>query len=184
MFFSAIVFYSSVISPETGEKILYGKHPPGKSVTNLEYSEIILSGNYMCMESASSKANGILPNFVEEFNKCNTQWKPQHLRNSRSSDFSTNLVLMRSDHSTLRQHLNLDIHIIGRYHFCMNLTVPYDVSTKRLWVFPTKIRSQHLNRSFGVAIVALQIKNNDWRKIRYRRVIGKTTWLLKNDSHL
>ncbi|MDH3341974.1 MAG: hypothetical protein OEL84_11940 [Nitrosopumilus sp.] len=73
MFFSAIVFYSSVISPETGEKILYGKHPPGKSVTNLEYSEIILSGNYMCMESASSKANGILPNFVEEFNKCNTQ---------------------------------------------------------------------------------------------------------------
>jgi len=73
MFFSAIVFYSSVISPETDEKILYGKNPPGKSATNLEYSEIILSGNYVCMESASSKANGNLPNFVKEFNKCNAQ---------------------------------------------------------------------------------------------------------------
>ena len=73
MFFSVIVFYSSVISPETGEKILYGKQPPGKSTTNLEYSEIILSGNYGCMESASLKANGSLPNFVKEFNKCNTQ---------------------------------------------------------------------------------------------------------------
>jgi len=75
MFFSAIVFYSSVISPETGEKILYGKNPPGKSTTNLEYSEIILSGNYVCIESASSKANGNLPNFVKEFNKCNAQWE-------------------------------------------------------------------------------------------------------------
>jgi len=75
MFFSAIVFYSSVISPETGEKILYGKNPPGKSTTNLEYSEIILSGNYGCIESASSKANGNLPNFVREFNKCNAQWE-------------------------------------------------------------------------------------------------------------
>ena len=71
IFFSAIVFYSSVISPETGEKILYGKHSPSKSATNLEYSEIILSGNYACMESASSKANGNMSNFVEEFNKCN-----------------------------------------------------------------------------------------------------------------
>ena len=73
LFFSIIVFYSSVISPETGEKILYGKHPPGKNTTNLEYSEIILSGNYGCMESASLKANGSLPNFVKEFNKCNTR---------------------------------------------------------------------------------------------------------------
>ena len=71
LFFSAILFYSFVISPETGEKILYGKHPPGKSVTNLEYSEIILSSNYVCMESASLKTNGNLPNFVKEFNKCN-----------------------------------------------------------------------------------------------------------------
>ena len=71
LFFSAILFYSFVISPETGEKILYGKHPPGKSVKNLEYSEIILSGNYVCMESASLKTNGNLPNFVKEFNKCN-----------------------------------------------------------------------------------------------------------------
>ncbi|NND85833.1 MAG: hypothetical protein HKM23_00590 [Nitrosopumilus sp.] len=73
IFFSAIVFYSSVISPETGEKILYGKNPPGKSSIDIEYSEIILSGNYECMESASSKANGNLPTFVEEFNKCNTK---------------------------------------------------------------------------------------------------------------
>ena len=73
IFFAAIVFYSSVISPETGEKILYGKNPPGKISINLEYSEIILSGNYGCMESASSKANGNLPTFVEEFNRCNTK---------------------------------------------------------------------------------------------------------------
>jgi hypothetical protein len=71
IFFSVIAFFSSVISPETGEKILYGKHSPVKSATNLEYSEIILSGNYVCMESASKKANGNMSNFVEEFNKCN-----------------------------------------------------------------------------------------------------------------
>jgi len=71
IFFSVILFYSFIISPETGEKILYGKHPPGKSATNLEYSEIILSSNYPCMESASLKANGNLPNFVKEFNRCN-----------------------------------------------------------------------------------------------------------------
>lgn len=71
MFFSVIVFYSSVISPETGEKILYGKNLPGKITTNLEYSEIILSGNYSCMESASKMTHGDLPKFVKEFNKCN-----------------------------------------------------------------------------------------------------------------
>ena len=29
IFFSVTLFYSFVISPETGEKILYGKNPPG-----------------------------------------------------------------------------------------------------------------------------------------------------------
>ena len=70
VFFSAVTFYSSVISPETGEKILYGKNPPGKNISNLEYSEIILSKDYSCMESASSIANGKLSKFVEEFNRC------------------------------------------------------------------------------------------------------------------
>ena len=70
IFFSVTLFYSFVISPETGEKILYGKNPPGKVTTHLEYSEIILSGDYACMESSSKLAHGNLPKFVEEFNVC------------------------------------------------------------------------------------------------------------------
>jgi len=75
MFVSVLTIYSSVISPETGEKILYGKHPPAKNPTenssNLEYSEIITSGNYDCLESASLKANENLSEFVAGFNRCN-----------------------------------------------------------------------------------------------------------------
>lgn len=70
-FFSILFTVSFVIYPEVGEKILYGKHPPGKDSKNLEYSEIILSGNYDCIESASLKAHGDLPKFVKEFNNCN-----------------------------------------------------------------------------------------------------------------
>ena len=70
IFFSVTLFYSFVISPETGEKILYGKNAPGKVLINLEYSEIIVSGDYSCMESASQKAHGNLTKFVEEFNLC------------------------------------------------------------------------------------------------------------------
>ena len=70
IFFSVTLFYSFVISPETGEKILYGKNPPGKVTSHMEYSEIILSEDYQCLESASQLANGNLPKFVEEFNRC------------------------------------------------------------------------------------------------------------------
>ena len=70
IFFSVTIFYSSVISPETGERILYGKNAPGKVTEHLEYSEIILSGDYHCMESASKSTHGNLPKFVEEFNIC------------------------------------------------------------------------------------------------------------------
>ena len=70
IFFSVTLFYSFVISPDVGEKILYGKHPPGKILVNLEYSEIIVSGDYSCLESASQKAGGNLKKFVEEFNLC------------------------------------------------------------------------------------------------------------------
>ena len=70
IFFSVTLFYSFVISPDVGEKILYGKNPPGKVLVNLEYSEIIVSGDYSCMESASQKAHGNLKKFVEEFNLC------------------------------------------------------------------------------------------------------------------
>ncbi|ABX12376.1 hypothetical protein [Nitrosopumilus maritimus] len=70
--FSIFFVLSFVIFPETGEKILYGKHPPNKKSEPLEYSQIITSGNYQCMESASLKTNGDLPNFVTEFNKCNS----------------------------------------------------------------------------------------------------------------
>ena len=70
--FSIFFVLSFGIFPETGEKILYGKHPPNKKSESLEYSQIITSGNYQCMESASLKANGDLPNFVTEFNKCNS----------------------------------------------------------------------------------------------------------------
>ena len=71
IFFSILLFFAFAVFPDIGEKILYGKHPPGKQVTNLDYSEIVLSENYSCMESASEIAKGDLPKFVEEFNKCN-----------------------------------------------------------------------------------------------------------------
>ena len=70
--FSIFFVLSFVIFPETGEKILYGKHSPNKKSEPLEYSQIVTSGNYQCMESASLKANGDLPSFVTEFNKCNS----------------------------------------------------------------------------------------------------------------
>ena len=73
IFFSVTLFYSFVISPETGEKILYGKNPPGKITSHMEYSEIILSGDHKCLESASHSAHGNLPKFVEEFNTCHVQ---------------------------------------------------------------------------------------------------------------
>lgn len=57
--------------PDVGEKILYGKHPPGAKSESLEYSQIIVSENYECMESSSLKAKGDLPKFVKEFNECN-----------------------------------------------------------------------------------------------------------------
>ena len=71
--FSIFIVVSFVAYPEVGEKILYGKHPPEKKLEYLEYSQIILSGNYECMESASLKANGELPKFVKEFNECNSK---------------------------------------------------------------------------------------------------------------
>ena len=73
IFFSTTLFYSFVISPDVGEKILYGKNPPGKITTHLTYSEIIISGDYKCMESASLIAHGNLPRFVEEFNLCHAK---------------------------------------------------------------------------------------------------------------
>ncbi len=64
-----ILFFT--IFPDIGEKILYGKHPPEKKSEPLKYGQIITSGNYECMESASIKAQGDLPKFVKEFNDCN-----------------------------------------------------------------------------------------------------------------
>ena len=55
-----------------GEKILYGKHPPGKDSEILQYSDIILSEDYECLEAASLKARGDLPKFVKEFNECHS----------------------------------------------------------------------------------------------------------------
>ena len=69
--FSIFFIVSFVVYPDVGEKILYGKHTPQKKTEQLEYSQIILSGNYDCMESASLKARGDLPRFVKEFNDCN-----------------------------------------------------------------------------------------------------------------
>ena len=69
--FSIIFIISFVIYPDIGEKILYGKNPPNKKSEPLEYSQIILSGNYNCMESASIKASGNLSEFIKEFNDCN-----------------------------------------------------------------------------------------------------------------
>ena len=62
---------SFILYPEIGEKILYGKHPPTKIEERLTYSEIITSGNYKCIESATDKAHGDLEKFVDEFNDCN-----------------------------------------------------------------------------------------------------------------
>lgn len=70
LFFSLIFVVSFVVYPEVGEKILYGKHPPGKKVEFLEYSQIISSGDYDCMESSSAKTNGDFPKFVKTFNEC------------------------------------------------------------------------------------------------------------------
>jgi hypothetical protein len=72
MLFLIFLALSFVIYPEIGEKILYGKHPPEENSRSLEYSDIILSKNYDCMESASLKAKGELPKFVKEFNECNS----------------------------------------------------------------------------------------------------------------
>lgn len=69
--FAFIYVTSFIIFPEIGEKILYGKHPPEEKYKQLEYSQIITSGNYNCMETASIKAQGDLPKFIKEFNKCN-----------------------------------------------------------------------------------------------------------------
>lgn len=69
--FTAIFVISFVIYPDIGEKILYGKHPPEEKSNPLEYSQIITSKNYNCMESASIKAQGDLPKFIKEFNDCN-----------------------------------------------------------------------------------------------------------------
>ena len=69
--FSIFFIVSFVVFPDVGEKILYGKHPPQKKTEQLKYSQIILSGNYDCMELASLKAKGDLPRFVKEFNDCN-----------------------------------------------------------------------------------------------------------------
>ena len=73
IFFSVTLFYSFVISPETGEKILYGKNPPDKVTIHMEYSEIILSDDHQCLESASKLAHGNLPKFVDEFNLCHAK---------------------------------------------------------------------------------------------------------------
>lgn len=71
MLFSIFLAISFVIYPEIGEKILYGKHPPEANSKPLEYSDIILSENYDCMESSSIIAKGELSKFVKEFNDCN-----------------------------------------------------------------------------------------------------------------
>ena len=67
---STLIVITTVVYPETGERILYGKKGLEKK-QHLEYSDIILSGNYDCMESASILADGNLPRFVEKFNECN-----------------------------------------------------------------------------------------------------------------
>lgn len=69
--FAAIYVTSFIMFPEIGEKILYGKHPPEEKYKQLEYSQIITSENYNCMETASIKAQGDLPKFIKEFNECN-----------------------------------------------------------------------------------------------------------------
>ena len=70
--FSTFIVINFIIYPEIGERILYGKRGIEKK-QHLEYSEIIISGNYACMESAAISADGNLPRFVMEFNKCNNK---------------------------------------------------------------------------------------------------------------
>lgn len=69
--FTIIFTISFVVFPDIGEKILYGKHPPEKKIDVLEYSQIIKTGNYNCIESSSIIAKGNFEKFVKEFNKCN-----------------------------------------------------------------------------------------------------------------
>ena len=69
--FTINFIFAFSVYPEIGEKILYGKHPPGTDSKTLQYSDIILSKNYECMETASIKAKGDLPRFIKEFNECN-----------------------------------------------------------------------------------------------------------------
>lgn len=71
IFFAIIFVVSFIVFPETGEKILYGKHPPEGRTEQLTYSQIIKSENYKCLETASYKAQGDLSKFVNEFNDCN-----------------------------------------------------------------------------------------------------------------
>lgn len=70
--FSIFFIISFIAFPDVGEKILYGKNPPEKKSEPLDYSQIIVSGNYNCMESASIKAGGNLSDFIKAFNICNS----------------------------------------------------------------------------------------------------------------
>ena len=72
LFFSGFIIMVSFVNPELGEKILYGKKGLEQK-QNLGYSEIIISGNYQCMESSAILANGNLPKFIKEFNDCNNR---------------------------------------------------------------------------------------------------------------
>ena len=72
LIFTIFIVITAFVYPETGERIIYGKKGLEKK-QYLEYSEIILSGNYACMESASNIADGDLPKFVKEFNECNNK---------------------------------------------------------------------------------------------------------------
>lgn len=70
--FFGIFVVAFVVYPDIGEKILYGKHPPGKEKAEIqEYAEIIGSKNYKCMESASLTSQGKLSEFIKKFNDCN-----------------------------------------------------------------------------------------------------------------
>jgi len=69
---STLIVIPAIVYPEIGERILYGKKGLEKK-QHLEYSEIIISGNYDCMESAAILADGNLSRFVEKFNQCNNK---------------------------------------------------------------------------------------------------------------
>lgn len=72
MLFLGFIILVSFVNPELGEKILYGKKGIEKK-QYLEYSEIITSGNYQCMESSAILADGNFLKFVKEFNICNNK---------------------------------------------------------------------------------------------------------------